>query len=82
MFDHYERPLATVVETAAWLGWGRSAAYEAVRAGELPVLRRGRKLYVVTAKLLAQLGLDGVACRDQALSMTAEATPDPQPYGD
>ena len=39
-------------------GLGRTAAYEAVQRGELPVLRFGRRLVVPTARLLAMLGLE------------------------
>jgi excisionase family DNA binding protein len=40
------------------LGLGRSAAYEAVRRGELPTLKFGRRLLVPTGKVLELLGLD------------------------
>jgi hypothetical protein len=36
---------------------GRTAAYDAVARGELPVLRFGRRLVVPTARVLAMLGL-------------------------
>jgi excisionase family DNA binding protein len=36
----------TVPEAAAYLGIGRTAAYEAIRRGQLPALRIGRKLRV------------------------------------
>jgi excisionase family DNA binding protein len=48
----------TVEEAGQWLGLGRSAAYEAVRRGELPSLRFGRSLRVPTARLRVLLGLD------------------------
>jgi excisionase family DNA binding protein len=41
--------IMTVPEAAAWLGIGRSAAYEAARRGQLPTLRLGRKLRVSRA---------------------------------
>jgi excisionase family DNA binding protein len=40
------------------LGLGRSASYEAVRRGELPTLKFGRRLLVPTGKVLELLGLD------------------------
>ncbi len=56
-------------ETQPWLeapdagrrayGLGRSASYEAVKRGDLPVLRCGRKLVVPTAALRRLLQLDG-----------------------
>jgi excisionase family DNA binding protein len=39
----------SVEEAAAMLGIGRSKAYEAARAGRLPVVRWGRALRVVRA---------------------------------
>ncbi|MFT3831898.1 MAG: helix-turn-helix domain-containing protein [Micropruina sp.] len=51
-----ERLTMTVEEAAAVLGIGRSAAYAAVRAGEIPALRVGRKLLVPRQRLLAMLG--------------------------
>lgn len=41
----------TVPEAAALLGLGRSAAYEAARRHELPVVRIGRRLLVPKAAL-------------------------------
>ena len=52
-------PTILSVEQAGQLfDLGRSAAYEAVERGELPVLRFGRRLVVPTARLLAMLGLE------------------------
>jgi excisionase family DNA binding protein len=50
-------PTVSVEEAAQWCGLGRSAAYEAVRRGELPVLHFGRSLRVPTALLRQMLGL-------------------------
>ncbi|NRQ30680.1 helix-turn-helix domain-containing protein [Nonomuraea sp. NN258] len=47
----------TVAEAAALLGLHRDAAYEAVRRGDLPSIRIGRKILIPTAKLAAMLGL-------------------------
>jgi excisionase family DNA binding protein len=55
------RSLPTVLsveQAGELLNLGRSAAYEAVRRGELPALRFGRRLVVPTGKLLAMLGID------------------------
>ena len=41
-----ERLIYTVEEAGRLLGIGRSAAYEAARSGELPVIRIGRRLLV------------------------------------
>jgi excisionase family DNA binding protein len=53
-----ERPTVSVEEAGVWCGLGRSAAYEAIRRGELPSLRFGRSLRVPTARLRVLLGLD------------------------
>jgi len=52
------RAWAPVEEASAWLGVGRSSAYEAVRRGELPALRIGHRLVVPVPALVAlMLGL-------------------------
>lgn len=56
-------PAVIDVETAGrLLGLGRSAAYQLVKDGDwpTPVLRLGRRWRVLTAPLLALLGIDGV----------------------
>jgi excisionase family DNA binding protein len=51
-------PLLLRVEQACQLlGISRSAGYRAATAGDLPILRLGRRIYVPTAPLLAMLGL-------------------------
>ena len=45
----------TVEETAELLGIGRSAAYEAVRRGDIPAIRIGRSLRVPRRRLEALL---------------------------
>jgi excisionase family DNA binding protein len=53
-----ELPLLLRVEQACQLlGISRSAGYRSAAAGDLPVLRLGRRIYVPTAPLLAMLGL-------------------------
>jgi excisionase family DNA binding protein len=52
-----ERQTLTVEEAARLLGVGRSTAYLAVRRGDLPVIRIGRR-YVVPRLALERL-LDG-----------------------
>ena len=51
-----ERATITVEEAAQVIGIGRTAAYEAVRRGELPVRRLGRRLVVPVPALLVWLG--------------------------
>jgi excisionase family DNA binding protein len=55
---HPELPALLRVEQACrLLGISRSAGYRAATAGDLPILRLGRRIYVPTARLLAMLGL-------------------------
>ena len=49
-----ERQTVTVEEAAQFLGISRSTAYEAVRRGELPVIRIGRR-YVVPRQALERM---------------------------
>ena len=51
----------TVPEAGELLGLGRDAAYEAVKRGDLPVLRFGRRLLVPRAaldRMLEQAGME------------------------
>ncbi len=78
-----DRPLLTVDELLeAVPGWpgGRSATYEAVRRGELPSVRIGRRLFIVTAALRQLLGLSEAAAgpktqKNEAPDSTTEASP-------
>lgn len=49
-------PVLTVEEVAKVLRIGRSAAYDAIRAGAIPHLRLGRQIRVPRCKLAALLG--------------------------
>jgi excisionase family DNA binding protein len=51
-----QRATMTVAEAAELLGVSRGVAYAAARAGELPVIRLGRRLLVPRTRLLALLG--------------------------
>ena len=51
-------PILTVEEAAAFLRIGRSAAYAAVRAGEIPSVRIGRSIRCPRCQLEALLGLE------------------------
>jgi excisionase family DNA binding protein len=53
-----QRPTLTVEEAGAFLGLGRSGAYEAVRRGEIPSISFGRRIVVPTAALRRLLSLD------------------------
>jgi hypothetical protein len=57
--DPTTRPLLTIGELVDLVPTlGRSAAYEAVRRGEIPHITYGRKVFVVTARLRQQWGID------------------------
>jgi excisionase family DNA binding protein len=53
--------LIAVPEAAKLLGISRAAAYRLASAGELPVKRLGRRVYIVSAKLRAFIGIEGEA---------------------
>ncbi len=46
-----KRATVSVVEAGKKLGIGRGAAYRAARAGQLPVIRIGRRFFVPIAAL-------------------------------
>ena len=54
--DWRSRTTITVEEAAPILGVGRSAAYAAVRDGEIPAIRVGRRLIVPVGRLRQLLG--------------------------
>lgn len=58
--DPAEQPTMTVEETGEALGISRSTAYDAVRRGEIPSIRLGRRLVVPTAAVRNMVQLDGV----------------------
>lgn len=49
----------TVAEAAKVLGIGRNTAYEAVRAGEIPVVKIGKRLLVPVKALESMLSTNG-----------------------
>jgi excisionase family DNA binding protein len=53
-----ERMTVTVEEAAHLLGIGRSTAYLAVKTGELPTIRLGRRVLVPRAQIDRMLGLN------------------------
>jgi len=54
-----ESAVLTVDEAASLLRISRGSAYEAVKTGELPTLRIGRRLLVPRARLMAMLEAGG-----------------------
>ncbi len=55
--DPREVPVLDVPSAGAYLGLGRTAAYEAAHRGDLPTIRIGRRVVVPTAKILGMLGI-------------------------
>jgi excisionase family DNA binding protein len=53
-----EQPTTRVEDAARALGVSRSAAYEAVRRGEIPSIRIGHRIVIPTAALRRMLELD------------------------
>lgn len=67
--DPVERPLLTVDELVALVPrLGRSATYAAIRRGEIPSITYGRKVFVVTAQLRQQWGVDGPTADSGAMT--------------
>jgi excisionase family DNA binding protein len=56
--DPTVRPTISVDEAAIVLGIARSSAYQAAKAGEIPVVHLGRRVRVPTAALRRMLALD------------------------
>ena len=58
MSDPSEAPglTITVGEAARYLGIGRNSAYEAVRRGEIPSIRIGRRIVIPRHRFLEWLG--------------------------
>jgi excisionase family DNA binding protein len=59
--DRQERPTLTVEETARLLGISRWLVQQAVRRGELPVVRIGRRILIPRKRLEAVLAGSGEA---------------------
>lgn len=54
-------PILTVEQTAQVLGISRGLAFTAVRAGDIPSIRIGRRILVPRDRLRQKLGLDEAA---------------------
>jgi excisionase family DNA binding protein len=66
-----ERQTYTVDEAARILGISRNCAYDAVRRGEIPAIRLGRRL--VVARTALELLLGGVLPDSKSIGVTARA---------
>jgi excisionase family DNA binding protein len=56
--DPATTPTMSVPEAGELLGLSRGSSYQAARAGQLPIIRCGKKLRVPTAALRRLLALD------------------------
>ena len=56
--DLDNRLTLSVAETAQLIGIGKAAAYEAIRRGDIPSRRLGRRIIVPGTGLLEWLGID------------------------
>lgn len=78
--DPADRPTLTVTEAGAILGWGRSKAYAAVAAGDIPSIRSGSRAVVPTAALRQLLGLDPPITDEQPATVPIEVHIAPGEY--
>ena len=69
--DARSQPTMTVPEAGRHLGLGRSAAYAAVRSGDLPSFRIGSRLRIRTSDVCRLVGLPP----NDSLDATAVASP-------
>ena len=56
--DPFESPTMTVEDLAELLQCGRTATYDAVRRGEIPTIKVGRRFIIPTAAVRRLLALD------------------------
>jgi excisionase family DNA binding protein len=56
--DPFESPTMTVEDLAELLQCGRTATYDAVRRGEIPSFKVGRRFIIPTAAVRRLLALD------------------------
>ena len=67
-----ERLTLTVEEAAEALGIGRTLAYDAVRRGEIPTVRLGRRLLVPQSALDQFLGIGSPISISQSMESVAD----------
>jgi len=67
------RLLLTVAEVMELTGWKRTATYDAIKAGTIPALRRGRCLFIPSARLLAIVDAAGHAPSQPPSDAASEA---------
>jgi excisionase family DNA binding protein len=60
------RLIITIEEAAEVMNLKRTSTYDAVRRGDIPSLRLGRRLFVPVHGLMRLLGIEGVSTADTA----------------
>lgn len=66
-------PTVSVDDAGRVLGIGRSSAYAAVRSGEIPSFRIGRRVRVPAVWVRAQLRLDDVAAVAEPAALASQS---------
>jgi len=66
--ENKDKLTLSIVEAAVVLGVSKYATYAAVKNGELPVLKIGRRLLVPKAQLMVMLKCDSEALHQQRAS--------------
>lgn len=56
--EYFGKPLQSVKATALFLDMNLGGAYAAVRKGEIPSIRIGRKIMIPTGKMSSMLGFE------------------------
>jgi len=56
MTEEVQRKVLTVEEARTWLGISRGLMYEAIRQGQVPSIRIGRRILIPRAAFLEMLG--------------------------
>lgn len=78
---HEAPDVLTPAQVAELLGMGRTATYQALRAGELPGARVGGRWLVPKPALLERLGVEADPVADPAASPTPGRDSPPGPAG-
>lgn len=71
------RATVSVEEVASLLGLGRTATYEAIRRGQVPSRRLGRRLVVPVPALLQWLGVAVSPSRDDGSGTSSDRPKEP-----
>jgi excisionase family DNA binding protein len=70
--DRDEKLVLSVEEARKMLGLSRGLTYEAIRNGEIPSIRIGRRILIPKAALERKLGVSGTASPDSDAKVSAD----------